>query len=306
MSDALYTVLAADVVPLLTALFTAWTCGLLGMFLVLGRRGLLADSIAHSVLPGLALAFLATGSRHPGWMLLGGTLAGACGALTVHLLERYGRLERSAAIGATFPVFFAAGLLLLERTGGGGVDLSPDCVLAGELELLFWVPPRELAQLLEPATLDLLPRPLFLCALALLATAGFLAALWPRLTAATFDPQFARTAGLRPDWTQAFFTALVAAAAVAAFQAVGSILVLTLFLAPAATARLLTDRLGNLAVLTLLIATLAVCAGYILATRGPALLGHDLSLSASGTIAATAGALLLLAGFLGPRRQGSA
>lgn len=93
-------------------------CGLLGVFLLLRKRSLIADAICHASLPGIAIGFfvsLALGGsgRDPGWLIVGAAVTGTLGALSVMALRRWTPLKEDAALGIVLSVFFAFGMALL-------------------------------------------------------------------------------------------------------------------------------------------------------------------------------------------------
>jgi manganese/zinc/iron transport system permease protein len=113
---------------------TAASCALLGCFLLVRRMSMMGDAISHSVLPGLAAAFLITGSRDSLPMLAGAVIVGLLTAGLTQGLSRFGDVEESAAMGVVFTSFFALGLVLIVRAADT-VDLDPGCVLYGAIEL---------------------------------------------------------------------------------------------------------------------------------------------------------------------------
>ena len=260
------------------------TGALLGTFLVLRRMSLLGDAISHAVLPGLALAFMLSGTREPLPMLIGAMAAGLLTALLTHLIHRYANVPEDAAMGVVFTSLFALGVVMITRVASQ-VDLDPGCVLYG---------------VLESAALD--TRPLFgievprvavTLAVTFVVTAAFVAALWKELKIVSFDPHLATTLGINADRVHYLLMAMVAAFTVAAFEAVGSILVVAMLIAPAATAFLLTDRLHWMA--------LIACATGILT----AILGRNIAAvfdaPVAGMASVVAGGLFLLAVLFAPR-----
>jgi len=292
--------LMLDFPPLLAALLAGGTCGLLGSFLVLRRESLVGDALSHAVLPGIVLGFAVTGARAGLPMLVGAMLAGLAAVALIALVQKAARLDSGAAIGAVFTTFFAIGLVLLEVTGARSVDLDLDCVLFGQLETLVWTEGRSASALLDPVALAALPRQLGLMAGVALAVAVAVAALWRPIQLVCFDPDYARALGLPSRRIEIGLALMVAAAAVAAFEAVGSILVVAMLVCPAAALRLLTDRykvqvLGGAALGAALGAV-----GYALAGPVPAALGATLSLNAAGVIG-TLGGLVVAAAALARR-----
>ena len=292
--QGLHEFLSLDMMPLVAVTASAATLALLGSFLVLRRQAMLGDAMAHSVLPGLVVAFLLTGSRAAGPMFLGAALAAACSGAAIGVITRYGRVERSAAIGLVYTTMFALGVLLLELNGGANVDLDVDCVLSGQLELMFWSAPTTWSALFAEGALAGLPvQPLRLLGLLFLSCTTVTLG-WPLLRAVAFDPAFARSRGLRPASITAGLMALTILAIVLSFDAVGSILAVALLTCPPATARLLTDRMRSYVLLSVGLGAAAGVLGYLLATQAaPLLIGA--SVDASGTVAALSGVGLALA-----------
>ena len=97
----------------------------------------MGDAISHTVLPGIAIAFLVTGSREPTAMLIGAVIIGLLTAFLVQAIETLGRIETGAAIGIVFTVLFAIGLVLM-RQAVDHVDIDPDCVLYGAVEFAYF------------------------------------------------------------------------------------------------------------------------------------------------------------------------
>lgn len=289
--------------PILIGTFAAVACALPGNLLLLRRQALLGDAVAHVVLPGIVAAFLLTGTV-AALPMMAGAMAAALGAvLLIEAVRRLGRVEPGAAMGAVFTTLFAAGVVLLEATGASGVHIDVEHALMGNLESLIWFDATGWASLLDPAALAGLPTELPRMALVLLVVAVALWVLRRPLTVATFDEGFARATGQRPTLLGLALVALSAAAAVAAFEAVGAIIVIAMFTVPPATARLLTDRLPAQVALSALVAALSAILGYVLAGYGPLWLGAEHSVSAAGMTAVVAGIVLASAALWGPRRH---
>jgi manganese/zinc/iron transport system permease protein len=295
--------LQIDLPALLAALLATCACALLGNFLVLRRQSLMGDAISHSVLPGIVLGFLLAGSRSTLPMFAGATLAAVAAAILVELVRRLGRLESGAAMGVVFSVFFAAGVLLIEQAAAHAIDLDAECVLYGQLEDILWLAPRGWASLLDPAVWADMPREVLTLAVVTLISAVVITLFYKELKLTSFDPELATTLGFPSGLFNLGLMVLVGMVAVAAFEAVGSILVIAMFICPAAAARVLTDRLARQILLSLLIAAACAIGGYVVAAFGPLWLGGDSSLAASGMIAVKTGLALALAIVFGPQRR---
>ena len=295
--------LQLDFAPLLAAILAGATCGLLGSFLVLRREALLGDAITHAVLPGIVLGFFATGARAGLPMLLGAGLAALLAAGLITYLKRAARLEGGAATGIVFTSFFAAGLVLLEATGARSVDLDVDCVLFGQMETLLWPQAQGLSSLFDASVLATLPRAVFLLAGVGVAVALAVAALWKPLKLLCFDPAYAQSLGLPVGRLDMLLNLALAAAAVAAFEAVGSILVVALLVAPAAAMRLITNRYNTQILGGAALGAAVAAFGYALSGPLPAALGSAHAVNAAGTIGVLAGLLVAGAGVAGRWRR---
>jgi manganese/zinc/iron transport system permease protein len=284
-----------DLFPFLAAVLAAVACGVLGNFLVLRRLSLMGDAISHSVLPGLVIAFLVASTRSPLVMLAGAACAGLATVVLVELVKKLGRVEPGAAMGVVFSVLFAIGVLLIERAAVRHVDLDADCVLHGQLETLVWYgAPGAWGEVLSVGTLAYVPRQVWMLAGVCVAAVGFVVVLFKELRIAAFDPALATTQGYSATLLHLMLMLMVAGATVASFEAVGSILVIAMLVCPAATARLLTDRLWTQVAVSVAVAVGASVLGYFGASAIPAVLGKD-SVNAAGSIAVASGVLLVVA-----------
>ncbi|MBC7835594.1 MAG: metal ABC transporter permease [Phycisphaerales bacterium] len=296
MSEPLRQFVVADLTPMVGAVLASVACALLGNFLVLRRLSLMGDAISHAVLPGLVAAFLVAGSRATGVMFLGAAGAGLLTVIAVEALRRLTRIETGAAMGVVFSVMFALGVLMMKRAEGlENVDLDIDCVLNGQLELLFWAVPSSEPLLSAAGWRGFPPQVLTLlvvCAVCVAAVAVF----FKELRLVSFDAGLATSLGYPAGMISAGLMVLVAGAVVASFQAVGSILVIAMLVCPPATARMLTDRLGRQVSISVAIAVVDAVVGYLLATRGPGLLGDEGgAVSAAGMMAVVSGGVLGMA-----------
>ena len=292
--------LQIDLPALMAVVFACVACGLLGNFLVLRRQSMFGDAIAHVVLPGLVVGFLVAGSLSLPPMVLGAVGAAVLAALLIDLVQRLGRLDYGAAMGVVFTVMFALGIVLLEQAAASSVHLDADCVLYGQLEDILWFAPTGWGSLLEPGVWAGLPREVWTLAGVAALSALAVGLFYKELKLTSFDPQLASAMGIPAGAVQLGLLLLVAVAAVASFEAVGSILVIAMLIGPAAVARLLTDGLGAQIAVSLVVAVAVAAGGYLLAGFGPLMLGADGSLSAPGMIALLCGLLVALAAVFAP------
>ena len=289
--------------PILIGILAAIACALPGNFLVLRKQALIGDAISHVVLPGIVLAFLVTQALDAWSMLLGAGAAALFAVVMIDVIKRVSRIEVGAIMGVVFTTLFALGVLLLEQSSASSVHLDVEHALMGNLESLIWLEARGWASLLDPVALAGLPPELPRLALTLVLIVVLLIIFWRPLTLSTFDEGYAESLGLPVRAISLGLVMVAALAAVTAFDAVGSIIVIAMFICPAAAARLMTDRLRSQIWWSVGFATLSASLGYVLAGYGPLWIGLENSVSAAGMIAAVSGLILVLTAVFGPKRR---
>ena len=288
--------------PMLIGVLAAVACALPGNFLILRRQALIGDAISHVVLPGIVVAFLVTGTVATMPMLIGAGGAALVAVVLIEAIRRLGRIEPGAAMGVVFTALFAGGVLLLEQSDTSRVHLDVDHALMGNLETLIWLRASGWDSVIDPVALSHLPPELPRIAVVAALMAALTVIFWRPLKLATFDEGFARAIGLPVSAIGLALVIAAAVAAVAAVDAVGSIIVIAMFICPPATARLMTDRLATQVWLSLAIAALSAILGYVLAGYGPIWLGFDSAVSAAGMIATVSGVMLAIACLWGRAR----
>lgn len=288
--------------PMLIGILVAVTCALPGNFLLLRKQALIGDAISHVVLPGIVVAFLVTGVVSTWPMLIGAAAAAVVAVAAIETIRRLGQIEPGAAMGVVFTAMFAGGVLLLEQSDTSSVHLDVEHALFGNLESLIWLDASGWSSLLDPVALAGLPVELLRMFCALVLVGLFIVLFWRPLKISTFDEGFARTIGMPTRPIGLGLVVLSAVAAVAAFDAVGSIIVIAMFICPPAAARLMTNRLEHQVLWSVFFATTAAVAGYVLAGYGLVWMGFDASVSAAGMIATVSGLLLAAAAAFGPHR----
>jgi manganese/zinc/iron transport system permease protein len=285
---------ALDTWIVVIGVLCAACCALPGAFLVLRRQSMMGDAISHAVLPGLAAAFLLTASRSSLVMFVGAAVVGVVTAALTQWVSSAGKMERSAAMGVVFTTFFAIGLVMIVRAADS-VDLDPGCVLYGSLELA----PMDTVKLWF--TDWHVPRAVVVLAAVLLANVFIMGLMFKEFAISSFDPDLATALGFSARGMNLLLMTLVAITTVAAFESIGSILVIAMLIVPPATARLLTDRLVPMILLAVLIGAGSAAAGHVSAITVPAWFGYEDTLT-SGMMAVCAGALFSLAVFFAPNQ----
>lgn len=288
--------------PMLIGVLVAVACALPGNFLVLRKQALIGDAISHVVLPGIVVAFLVTGTITTWPMLAGAALAAIVSVAAIEIIRRLGRIEPGAAMGVIFTTMFAGGVLLLEVSDTSSVHLDVEHALYGNLESLIWLDASGWGSLFDPTALAGLPVELLRMMATLLGVTLFVIIFWRPLKISTFDEAFADSVGIRTQPLGLSLVIVSAIVAVAAFDAVGSIIVIAMFICPPAAARLMTDRLERQITLSAGLAALAAVLGYVAAGYGPIWLGFPSSVSAAGMIATVSGLILAFAALFGSHR----
>jgi manganese/zinc/iron transport system permease protein len=268
------------------AALVAAACAVPGVFLVLRRMALMSDAISHVLLLGIVLAFLATGDLGSPFLLVGAALIGVVTVALVEALQRTRQVKEDAAIGLVFPALFSVGVILVSKFVSN-VHLDTDAVLAGELVLAV-------NNRFEWAGRDFGPKALWFVGTAFVANVTFVTVFFKELKLATFDAALAAALGFAPAVLHYALMTLVSVTAVAAFDAVGSVLVVGLMIAPAATAYLLTDSLKWMLGLSVALGVAASWVGCRLA--------EALDANYAGAISTTLGGFFLLTFLAAPQR----
>jgi manganese/zinc/iron transport system permease protein len=269
---------SSDLIILLTGSFIAITCSLLGCFLVLRKMAMVGDAISHSVLPGIVIAYLISGSRDSLTMIIGAGIVGILTTLLIENLHSKIRLQEDATIGVVFTTFFSIGVILISANAEN-IDLDQDCVLYGELAHI----PLDSIYL---NGVSVGPPSMYIAGGLLLTVLVFVMLFFRKLQVTTFDPGFAASLGISTlVWHYALMS-MVSITTVISFEAVGAILVVAFLIVPAATAYLITTKLNKMLKLATLIALLSTIGGYYMA--------YLLDASIAGSMSTVAGIIFML------------
>ncbi|NIE73219.1 metal ABC transporter permease [Pantoea sp. Ap-967] len=212
-------------------------CAFLSCYLMLKGWSLIGDALSHSIVPGVAGAYM-LGLPFS----LGAFFAGGLASAALLFLQRRTRLKEDVVIGMIFTSFFGLGLFM--------VSLSPTSVNIQTIVLgnILAITPMDTLQL----------------AIIGVVTLAVLLAKWRDLMLTFFDENQARAVGIRPTRLKLLFFALLSASTVAALQTVGAFLVICMVITPGATAYLLSDRFPRLLVIAVSIGALTSLAGTYL------------------------------------------
>ena len=243
-------------------------CGFLSCYLMLKGWSLIGDALSHSIVPGVAGAYMLGLPFSAGAFISGGLAAAA-----MLFLNQRTRLKEDAIIGLIFTAFFGLGLFM--------ASLSPMSVNIQTIVLgnILAITPEDTLQLALIGFISL----------------AILLVKWKDLMVVFFDENHARSIGLNPTALRLMFFTLLSASTVAALQTVGAFLVICMVVTPGATAYLLTDRFPRLLVLAVLIGTVTSFVG--------AYASYFLD-GATGGVIVTLQTLVFLAAFVFAPRHG--
>lgn len=260
---------------LLQVLLLGVVAGVAGVHVVLRRLAFVSDTMTHTVFPGAAIAFSLGTS-----VLLGAAVAGVVTAVALAALTAARRVDEDAALAVLLTSFFAVGVVIVSRFDSYTTDLQ--LLLFGRSVLL--VPAGDIAQSAAVGAFVLLG----------------LALLHKELVLRAFDPVGAQAQGYRPVLLDVALNCLLAFVVVAGLRTAGTLLTIALVVVPAATARLLSDRVGTMFVLS---AAVGAVGGYLgLVVSYDASVHHGVDLAGGATIVVTLVVLFLLALAAGPLR----
>jgi zinc/manganese transport system permease protein len=242
---------------LLGGALVATICGVVGTWVVIRGMAFLGEAIGHGMLPGVALATVVGAP-----VMLGGAASAIAMSALIGMLQRRGRLSYDTSIGLLFVAMLSLGVIVVSHSRTYATDAT--AMLFGDI---LAISRGDLAALLVAAIVALVVA----------------AVLHRSFVAAAFDPRIATTLGLRPQLAQLALVALVTLAVVSSYQAVGSLLVVGLLLAPAVAAGPWTTSIpARMAV--------ATCFGWLAVLAG-LLCSWHLGTAAGASIAAAAIAL---------------
>lgn len=260
-----------------TAVLGAVT-GMLGSFAVLRKQSLLGDAISHAALPGIAIAFLITGSKDSSVLLIGALISGLLGTFWIRGITTKTHLKSDTALGLILSVFFGFGMLLLTF-----IQKQPNANQAGLDKYLF----GQAATLLESDV--------WLMTAVTGLSLGVLLLFWKEFKILLFDKDYALTLGFNTKFIDILITTFIVLAIVLGLQTVGVVLMSAMLLAPAAAARQWTNSLG---LMVLIAAIFGASAGVL----GTAISATQNNLSTGPVIVLVASVFVLFSFIFSPNR----
>ena len=256
---------------LIAVALTGIVCGVMGAFVVTRGMAFLGDAMAHAIVPGVALSYIATGGAL-GAVTIGGLGAAVLAAIFIGWLTRGRRLSEDTAIGVVFAGMLALGIAIISTARNYSTDLT---------------------HLLIGNVLAVTPDDVALIAVVAVAVLVIVALLYKELLIISFDPVLARVLRLPAEGLRLLLLVLLAVTVVISLQTVGVALVVSLLVTPAATARFFARRMHTLMALSALIGAAGSALGMFVTWH--------LRIAPSAGIVLTLTAIFLLAFLFAPR-----
>jgi len=271
---------------ILTASLVSAACSIPGIFLVLRKMAMMSDAIGHAILPGIVIGYFITQNLNSPLLILGAGLAGLFTVFIVEMVNKNALIKEDASIGMVFPMFFSIGVILVTLFAGN-IHIDTDSILLGELAFVpfdrLWF-----------NGVNMGPRVAWVMGVILILNVIFLALFFKELKLSTFDKALAASLGFVPVAIHYGLMTSVSLTAVAAFDAVGSILVVAFMVIPPAIAWLLTDDLKMMFFYSVLSGVICSIGGFYLAVL--------LDSSIAGAITTVFGIALFLVFLFSPEK----
>ncbi|MBN1967549.1 MAG: metal ABC transporter permease [Anaerolineae bacterium] len=223
---------------MIAVLLVGAVSGVIGSFVVVRGMAFFGDALAHTILPGVAVAFITGGD-----LFVGGLVAGVLAALGIGWLTRDEQIKEDTAIGVVFAGAFALGIAIISTARSYSVDLTH--ILFGNV-------------------LGVDDRDLLLVAGAGVVVVGLIVALYKEFLVLSFDPGLAQTLRLPGERLRLLLLALLAVTIVASLQTVGIALMVAMLVTPAATAQLLAKRLHHMMIIAAFLGAISGITGLYL------------------------------------------
>lgn len=239
---------------LLGTLVLGASAAIVGTFSFLRKRSLVGDAIAHSILPGVCLAFIFTGTKNPVYLIIGAFVTGLISIVLIDRITSRSKISVDTAVGLVLSVFFGIGILLLTAIQNSGNSQQ-----AGLDKFLF-------GQAASLTRFDIL----------VFAGVGFLlivvvALFFKEFKILCFNPDYAKVIGLPVKFLEFLMASITVLAVAVGIQAVGLVLMAALLITPAAGARFWTDNLLKMIVISTFFGALSGVMGSMISYVAPSM-----------------------------------
>ncbi len=229
-------------------------CSILGCFLVLRKSVMVSDAIAHSVLPGIVIAYLITESRDSFAMFIGASLFGILTTFLIEMISQKSSIQKDASIGIVYTLLFSIGVILISLNSVN-IDMDPEHILYGEILL------TPFNQWYTDSGLCLGPKSIWTLGIINIIVIGTISMFFRYFSITSFDSKYATSIGISAIVWHYSLMSLVSFTTIGAFDSVGAILVIAFIAIPSTTAHLLTKSLKKMILLSIIIGVTAVIIG---------------------------------------------
>ena len=230
------------------------TAAMVGCFTFLRKRALVGDAIAHSILPGVCLSFMISGSKNPFYLIIGAFISGWLSLVLIDAISRTTKLKSDAAIGIILSVFFGVGILLLTS-----IQHSGNSAQAGLDKFLF----GKAASLTKDDIIVFSSIAIALVVLVLL--------FYKEFKLISFNPDYAKVIGLPVKFLEFILATITVLAVAVGIQAVGVVLMAALLITPASGARFWTNKLVYMILIATFFGALSALLGSYISFVAPAM-----------------------------------
>jgi len=237
---------------LLGTLMLGFTCGIVGVLVVLSKKALIVDAVSHSILPGICIGFMLSGVKNPIYLISGGMAAGAVAVFLVDWFSRVSRIKKDAAIAITLSILFSAGVILLNI-----IQHSGNSNQSGLSDFLF----GKAATIIESD--------LYVFAVMCAIVLAIIPLFYQHFKIALFDSGFAKTIGLNEKVIQGLISGLIIISTAIGIQTVGIILMSALIITPASSAFFWTNNFKKSIILSGSFAAISSILGVLVSYLSP-------------------------------------
>lgn len=261
----------------LIAILVSISCSILGVFLVLKKMSMITDAITHTVLLGIVIVFFISGNLDSPLFILG---ASVIGLITVYLIELFTNtklVSEGASIAIVMSFLFSIAILLISKYTAN-IHLDTDSVLLGEIA---FAPFNKMSIFGYKIASGIVKSSVILVINIL-----FVLIFFKELKISIFDKSLAASLGMYPALIHYLLMSLVSITAVVSFEAVGSILLISLMIGSPLTAFLISKSLKNMILLSIVIGAISSVLGYNIAIK--------LDISISGSISVVIGLIFMI------------
>lgn len=233
----------------LGSIFLGIISGVLGSFAVIRKQSLLGDAVSHSALPGIAIAFILTGTKRTEVLLLGALISGLLSTYIILGISKYSRIKFDSALALVLSVFFGTGIVLLTY-----IQKIPKANQAGLDKFIFG----------QASTL--LRRDVQIMGILGVVLIALVIIFWKEFKLVSFDADYAESLGFSTNRITTLLFAMIVTAIIIGLQTVGVILMSAMLTAPGVAARQWTDKLSVMVLLSALFGAIAGAVGTILSS----------------------------------------